>query len=69
MNGLTENELLMLSAKTETRLEEFVKAKRVSSYQAASLARDILKEIGRPPNMLQDLIMAQALRGLREESL
>ena len=65
--SFTEDELLHISADTENRLEVFIKSKRLNMRELASLARTIIKEIGRESNMLQDLIMMQALRDLRSQ--
>ncbi len=67
LHPITKDELLHISANTEERIESYIKAKRVTSYQTASLAGQILKDMGRQDNMIQDLIMMQTLEQLREE--
>lgn len=67
VTAFTERELLLISAQTETRLEAFIHSKQLNMRELASLSRAILREMGRETNMIQDLIMMQALRKLRED--
>ncbi len=67
-NAITEDELLLISANTKARLEAYITTKKVTPHQTASLAGQILKDMGRPSNLIQDLIMMQTLKQLREDN-
>ena len=67
ITSITEDELLRISADTETRLTAFVESKWLNMRELASLSRRILKDMGRTGNLIQDLLMMQTLRQVREE--
>ena len=65
----TETELLMISADTGRRFEAFIKSPKLKMRELTSLSFQILKDMGRPNNMIQDLIMMETLRQLRQDEL
>ena len=67
ITSITEDELRRISADTETRLTAFVESKWLNMRELASLSRRILKDMGRTGNLIQDLLMMQTLRQVREE--
>lgn len=67
LTRITEDELLHISTSNEIRLEAFTKSPKLDRRELASLARAILKDMGRPSNIIQDLIMMQTLKQLRED--
>ena len=69
MKTITKDELLHISAETNTRLEAFVKAPKLNIGEMASLARKLLEDMARPENLIQNVIMMQTLQQLREDEL
>ncbi len=56
----------MISANTEEELKAFVKSPRINRITLAKLAGHIIKDMGRQYNLIQEVILMESLRQLRD---